>query len=391
MKDFRPNVFQDLTHVYVQRKRDPFYFAIFILLGTLLPGPVGLARPAEGISTATPAVVKYEELLTAIRQAKAESRKRVETLVQQEKVREVWKIGTLIDAHVLQHKQRANYDEQVIDRLAKDLESSPTEIRLMLRFARAYPIQPPAFELSWAHYRELLSLEEPKEREEIARLAVKEHWGRDRVRAEVRRRKAMKKPAERKEPAREILWATPGQSGTYRVVKAYYGDEPNQLVLDLGFSNYLSLEADASRRWPQEPSGAERRGATAFKVGDIVQEKKGKLKKLKGLGEKDLFTYSASVIRVIDGDTFSAAVELGFGFTTVQTLRFRALDVPEIESAEGREAKEFLEKLMPRRLAILIRAHRSDKYDRYLADVFVDGDYLNQKLVDEGFAVPISE
>jgi len=137
-----------------------------------------------------------------------------------------------------------------------------------------------------------------------------------------------------------------------------------------------------------------------------------------------LYTYAADVIKVIDGDTFTAAVELGFGMTTVQTLRLRALDAPEIESAEGREAKEFLEKKLlsfPRRREsnisgsptsakqiggsathsggktfgddrkVLIRTHRSDKYDRYLADVFVNGEYINQKMVEGGFAVPLSE
>ncbi len=81
----------------------------------------------------------------------------------------------------------------------------------------------------------------------------------------------------------------------------------------------------------------------------------------------------SSVIGVIDGDTFTAAVQLGFGFATVQTLRLRALDAPEIESADGREAKEFLEKILPQGLSVLIRTRRSDKYDRYLADVFVHG------------------
>ena len=81
---------------------------------------------------------------------------------------------------------------------------------------------------------------------------------------------------------------------------------------------------------------------------------------------------------------------MGFGFTTVQTLRLRALDAPEIETAAGREAKEFFEKQLSRG-PVLVRTHVSDKYDRYLADIFVSGEYINQKLVEEGLAVPVPE
>ena len=120
----------------------------------------------------------------------------------------------------------------------------------------------------------------------------------------------------------------------------------------------------------------------------------------------------SSVIGVIDGDTFTAAVQLGFGFATVQTLRLRALDAPEIESADGREAKEFLLAHGVRPGArILVKTLKSDKYDRYLADVWtlrsdkvsssgarttgderwVDGNYINQQLIDQGLAVSVNE
>ncbi len=127
---------------------------------------------------------------------------------------------------------------------------------------------------------------------------------------------------------------------------------------------------------------------------------------------------------VIDGDTLKAAIDLGLGVWTVQKLRLRGLDAPEIESAEGREAKAFLEKqvtrgckklqdvakgsekskttqpletsgnlLQPLEIScpVLIRTSKSDKYDRYLADLFVNGEYINQTLIDEGLAARVSE
>ena len=354
------------------KRKIKFYFGIPVLLLLILPGRQGVANP---VVVGRASVTTYEELVSAIRMAKAESKERVEAIVEQEKVREAWEIGKLIDEHVLQHKERADYGKQVLERLAKDLDTSQTELSFMLQFARAYPIHWPANKLSWSHYEALLSLNDPNEREDVSKQAEKENWTRDRLREEVRKRQAAGKAGEGKgdsgiAPTQAVLTAVSSKPGLYRVVKAHYGKKPNQLVLDLGFANYY--------RPP---------GKFPFKEGDIVWEDKGRLKKSKGAREEDLFAYRAEVLKVIDGDTLTAAVDLGFGITTVQTLRLRALDAPEIETAEGGRAKEFLAKLLSKSSAILIRTQRSDKYDRYLVDVFADGHYVNQKLVEEGHAV----
>ena len=38
---------------------------------------------------------------------------------------------------------------------------------------------------------------------------------------------------------------------------------------------------------------------------------------------------------------------------------------------------------------LVIRTAKSDKYDRYLADLFVEDHYLNQELNDQGHAVTV--
>ncbi len=343
----------------------PLTFAFLILFH-----PQDLS--ATNTST-VPAVETYKQLVTAIRQVRSESRLRIEQAVEQEKVREAWQTGKLIDEHVLQHKDRADYGKQVLVRLAKDLGTSQTELSFMLQFARAYPIDSPANKLSWAHYRELLSFNDSKERDEIAAQAAREGWGRDRVRQEVYRRQASKRPAE--EIFSMILTAKPGKLQTYRIVRAQAGKYKGQLVIDLGFSNYYRPEQKLR-----------------FEEGDIVQVVKGKLKKLDGGSEADRYMYEADIFKVIDADTFTAVIDLGFGFNTVQKLRLRGLDAPEMESAEGKEAKEFLEhQLSFPRSQVLIRTSKSDKYDRYLADLFVDGEYVNQKLVERGFATIVED
>lgn len=69
---------------------------------------------------ALPAVDTYEQLLNALRQTHDASQLRIQEFAEQEKVREAWETGRLIEAHILHH-QAAGYDRQVILKLGKDL------------------------------------------------------------------------------------------------------------------------------------------------------------------------------------------------------------------------------------------------------------------------------
>jgi len=338
-------------------------------------------------------VQTYDELVKAIRAARQESQQRIE----QSKVREAWETGKLIDEHVLLHKERAEYDKQVIPRLAKDLGSSTTELYFMLKFARAYPILSTSKELTWSDYRELLSLKDAAKRTEVSEKAAREKWDTKRIRSEVKR---INQIARTGTESSERLTAKPGILHAYRVVA---GLEEGERVLDLGFSNYYK---------PVEK--------ISFQPEEILQVVwGGEYKKLKNATGEVLFTYEIQILDIIDGDTIKAVIDLGFGFRTVQTLRLRGIDAPEIATADGKAAKEFLESVIANptgvkqsqdkkiaasqkaRLAmtkpkILIRTVKSDKYDRYLADIFLTDPkgksiYLNNLLLEKGLAVKVSE
>ncbi|MFH1799844.1 MAG: DUF1016 N-terminal domain-containing protein [Candidatus Omnitrophota bacterium] len=375
-----------------------------ILLTLLLISPAFLRAkdpPAE-LPQVTAQVQTYDQLVAAIRQARAASQARVEQAAQQEKVRECWEIGKLIDEHVLQHKERADYGKQVILRLAADLGMSESELHRMLEFYRAYPIVAAPRELSWAHYRELLSVNDPAERAELEEKAAKENWTQDQTREEIKKRKAAKQGAPA--PVQEApLTAQPGKPGTYRMVKAAAGPETGKGVIDLGFSNYYRTSRDLRFK-----EGAIIEVIPAFPGGASAPSD---LIKLSKRTSEDLYTYRAWVSRVLDGDTIEAVVDLGFGFTTTQTLRLRGIDAPELVSKEGKEAKEFLEQKLRSTEAekqerslplasglsaspVLIRTLKSDKYDRYLADLFVTDkkgktQYVNNRLLEEGHAVRV--
>ena len=365
--------------------------AFLLMLTLLTPVVLHAEAPAVSEAGALPAVQTYDELRQAISKARGESRVRVEKAVEAERVREAWEIGRLIDAHVLQHKERADYDQQVIAKLAADLGMSDTELYSMLKFARVYPISKPAWKLSWSHYVELLKVKNDKDRQALAESAEKEGWSREQLRKEVQ---ALKKGHREKENPRELLPVPySGNPGTYKIIRAPRGPFAGELALDLGFSNYFRLTEVVKDTTPFAEEEV-----VSFMNGDGEVHSLGAFE---GMQEKSpLFTYRAWVHRVLDGDTIEAVVDLGFGVVTTQTLRLRGIDAPELATREGVEAKEFVEaalaNFMKAERPILIKTSKSDKYDRYLADVFIpekngEEKYLNNLLLKKKYAVRVHE
>jgi len=105
------------------------------------------------------------------------------------------------------------------------------------------------------------------------------------------------------------------------------------------------------------------------------------------MSKRDLFTYKAYVERVVDGDTLRVQIDLGFGQWPRQYLRLRGIDTPERNTPEGKIAKAFVEKELRGVSHLIIKSSHTDKYDRYLADVFYKENlYLNRRLLDHGHA-----
>ena len=101
----------------------------------------------------------------------------------------------------------------------------------------------------------------------------------------------------------------------------------------------------------------------------------------------------ATVIRVIDGDTFEAAVE---GRAT--TVRLLNVDTPETKDPDsppeclGPEATEYLEQLLPvgSKVRLELDVEPLDKYGRTLAGVFnTDGTLVNAEVARLGLGVPV--
>lgn len=288
----------------------------------------------------------YTSLRAEIRKTMKAGKLRAQRAVEREKVRTSWEIGKLILAHVLRDK-RAGYGAQVITRLSKDLGLSRSELNRMVEFARAYPIVAPARQLPWTSYVALLSVNDAAERNALAKKAERNNWTRRQLRREL---KNYKQKTDILDSSLKLMEPKRAEIGKFATMKPKYGEFKGKLVYDLGFSVFY------------KPA-------------------KGRLK-----NSKPSYTYRASVAQVVDGDTFWAFIHLGFGVNTEQKLRLRGIDAPELARAVGERAKRYLARKLKAAKDVVIMSSRSDKYDRYLADVWIDNVYLNQLLVDQGYA-----
>ncbi len=325
-------------------------------------------------------LASYGELKKRVRAVLALGRERAADAVERERVRTAWEVGKLILEHILLNQERAHYGEQVIKRLSADLDISHTEVKYMLQFARTYPIGRTSDQLTWSQIQSLLAINEDDKREELINRAEKENWTVLKTRDEVKRLKAANQISVSESSTDELLVPVKGDLNTYRILIAKAGEWKGKPVIDLGFSNYFDH--------PALQSGS-------FKEGDIVEmDSDSGLRQVKNATEADLFTYPAYVFKVTDGDTLWVVIKLGFGMITQQHVRLRGLDAPEIATRDGQEAKRFLERKLPTSEPVIITSTKSDKYDRYLADIFYTAptgeEFLNNQLLKKRLAVAVS-
>jgi len=117
---------------------------------------------------------------------------------------------------------------------------------------------------------------------------------------------------------------------------------------------------------------------------------------LKNMEDK-LYIYNAEVIRVVDGDTVDALVDLGFDTWKKVRIRFFGIDAYETrtrdleEKEKGIKAKErVIEVLKENDNKFLLKSRGVGKYGRCLGEIYVKtlGDVsLQNLLINEGHAV----
>jgi len=105
-----------------------------------------------------------------------------------------------------------------------------------------------------------------------------------------------------------------------------------------------------------------------------------------------MYNYKAVVIRVVDGDTFDAVVDLGFETTVKKRFRLKDVDTPETwrpkteaEREHGEKTSAFVSSLLLYKNVILTSV-KSAVYSRYEAYVTLDdGRDLGKLIIENGF------
>ena len=114
-----------------------------------------------------------------------------------------------------------------------------------------------------------------------------------------------------------------------------------------------------------------------------------------------MYTYKISPLKVIDGDTIDAEIDLGFDIKVKKRIRFMGINAPESrtkdleEKARGLAAKDRVKQLLDGCKNITLKSHGVGKFGRCLGEIFldmVDGsekitlESLNELLIKEGHA-----
>ena len=108
------------------------------------------------------------------------------------------------------------------------------------------------------------------------------------------------------------------------------------------------------------------------------------------------YEYAAKLVRVVDGDTCDAMIDLGFNTWVKKRIRFKGVDTWESrtrnleEKKKGLAAKAYVKDLLENsdegKFSII--SHGVGKYGRVLGELFVKGHEtsINQLLIENGHA-----
>ena len=115
-----------------------------------------------------------------------------------------------------------------------------------------------------------------------------------------------------------------------------------------------------------------------------------------------MYNYKISPLKVIDGDTIDAEIDLGFDIKVKKRIRFMGINAPESrtkdleEKARGLAAKDRVKALLDGCENIQLKSHGVGKFGRCLGEIMldmIDGQEkltlvsLNELLIKEGHAV----
>ncbi len=318
-------------------------------------------------------VISFKDLLSVIRKEIETGRVILERDVNNHKTAVMWRIGSYIQTHILEHSEKADYGVYVFDNLSKELGIVKRTLYRTVQFYKEYPEPVSTLtRFTWSHYLILQTIKDNGKRLKYENLIQKENLSVRQFQEVVRKDKL-------ELPSNSVIELKIQRSRPY----VYRLKEIDGVInLDCGF--YTHLKKPELININNLDTYIEYTDSSSYKL----------LEPDKSL----LYTFKAKISEVVDGDTVKALLDIGFGITVLRTLRPRSINAKDLQTEQGRRAKEFIELKVLDLPFVVIKTYSRDIYLRYLADVFYlpdskdvyavakQGKYLNQELMDEGLA-----
>jgi endonuclease YncB( thermonuclease family) len=265
---------------------------------------------------------QYKTLLSDLRRIIGAGKQEAQRAAAQALIESYWSIGKRITTEKL--TTRAGFHNAILTDLSADLSIDLRTLQRTVTFYQTYK-RPPRLEgLSWAHFRILMQLQDPRERTFYEHLALTDTLSAQRLRTAI-------------------------QGARYQSAQHQKPGKP--LILPR----------------PTNPS----------------------------------YLYKAEVRDVIDADTLLLDIDLGFEVIRRQSIRLARIDAPPRDTPEGAAGRRYVRKQLAVARTVIVNTRTYDIHRRYVAHVFyafnrrgiehtfLKGRYLNQELVDKGFARPI--
>lgn len=106
------------------------------------------------------------------------------------------------------------------------------------------------------------------------------------------------------------------------------------------------------------------------------------------------YQYKAQVVRVVDGDTFIAMIDMGFDTFVSKYVRLAGINTAELKSSDpverqkAQQGKDALEHILPIGTEFYLDSKKLDPYRRPIAVVQLPGQEktINQQMLDSGLA-----
>ena len=335
----------------------------------------------------------YSDLVAAIKSTLMGGFLAAKKVLEYQRVKTYWEVGKEIAERVDASNGQMVLGEKLYEHLSLDIrkntgiELSHDTIFRAIQFNKKYPEFPGKTTLTFTHYRQLLYVKDPVVRSRLEKRAMISNMSVADLSNEI-----SSLNIDQKKVHKGIIERIPVKRGElffYCVRSARDINGEMEFIIDCGFKISVPVKASDHKI---------KCDLSKSKINIVRVEKKDNVYNIVTVrvGSDKMYTYCAKVVRVVDGDTIDVRIDVGFGIWLDERLRLKGINAPEVKTNAGKLAKQFLEKYLSKCPNVIIRTSKEGMYGRWLADIFalknskdphrivVQGEYLNQVLLDEG-------